>query len=282
MDKIFQLFSYSMTYLNSFMNEEEIELLNDHKRHMIYSKCVDDHEESFYMATRNKCYDYSNTLYQVSFWNALSSGNYSAVIPLDEILKVTDTGTGALVDMEAAVIIVDGVAYALSLNEVTVIPRSQYLPYCSSFKSKPCVTVNFKAHNYIDFQNRFNDYRMSDNILCGFKIRGHFESVTVYKVKKTTKKLAAGLKDSVTMTIKNVTGVAVGTWVSPFFESISKSGYHLHFINDARNDGGHVMDFTGGTFTVEMQYLNNVHMVLPTYDSYLNCKIDSKNMTGTS
>lgn len=285
MDNLLRLFNSSVKYLSSFISEEENELINDHRRQIVYNKCINHHdnqESDFYMAARNKCYDYSLTLYQLSFWIALSNGNYSSVISLDEILKSTDIGTGALCNMGSAVIIVDGIGYELGIEETKIIERNTLMPYISSFKFNPSFEINFEGcENYKAFQDEFDRHRISNNIMFGIKITGYFENVEVYKVKKTTKKLSEGLKTSILVNIPKVRGVAVGIFSPDFFEDITKKGYHLHFINEERTNGGHFVDFTNGSFKVEVQYLTNIHVVIPTYESYLKSNLDPNSMKGT-
>ena len=287
MENLVNLFTSSIKYLSSFISDEENELLNDHRRHIVYNKCIDhskNQDSDFYIATRNKCYDYSSTLYQLSFWNSISNGNYLPFLPLDDILKTIDTGTGALENMECVVIIVDGVAYGLEEDSnAVIIERNTLIPYISGFKLNPSLIFeSFNALNYEDLMKKLDKIRISNNILYGFKITGHFDEVKVYKTKKTKAKLAVTLQTQMNVSIENTFGTAVGIWSTSFFESITKDGYHLHFINEDRTNGGHLMDFTNGTFRLEMQILTNIHLVLPTYESYLKSTINSDLMKGVS
>ena len=50
---------------------------------------------------------------------------------------------------------------------------------------------------------------------------------------------------------ENVQGTLVGFFTPELFQGVAAAGFHLHFIDDTRKFGGHVMDFELADGTVE-------------------------------
>ena len=66
-------------------------------------------------------------------------------------------------------------------------------------------------------------------------------------------------------TYSNATGSVVGFYTPVFFEGLNVVGYHLHFISDDRQTGGHILEFTVPENTpVEYDITPEFTMILPT------------------
>ena len=55
-------------------------------------------------------------------------------------------------------------------------------------------------------------------------------------------------------------------------------GWHLHFLNDAKDKGGHVLGLTMKNGTGAMDTIQEFDMILPQSDSFANMNF-SENMT---
>ena len=56
------------------------------------------------------------------------------------------------------------------------------------------------------------------------------------------------------------------------------AGYHLHFLDDERTSGGHVLDFVLEQGLVEISTLSEIHLSLPTSGPFLTADLQAKDM----
>ena len=54
------------------------------------------------------------------------------------------------------------------------------------------------------------------------------------------------------------------------------AGFHLHFLSDDKKVGGHVMEFLGKNFKVEMNKLASYRFVLPETADFDSVNLDKK------
>jgi acetolactate decarboxylase len=54
------------------------------------------------------------------------------------------------------------------------------------------------------------------------------------------------------------------------------AGYHLHFLSSDRHHGGHVLDLEAERLQLQLETLNDFHLVLPESQSFLRADL-SKN-----
>jgi acetolactate decarboxylase len=75
-------------------------------------------------------------------------------------------------------------------------------------------------------------------------------------------------------TYTNTTGSVVGFSTPVFFEGLNVVGFHLHFISDDQQTGGHILDFTvPKNTTVEYDITPEFHMILPTSGAFIGADL---------
>lgn len=63
--------------------------------------------------------------------------------------------------------------------------------------------------------------------------------------------------------LENIEATLVGYFVPEVYKKIILSGFHFHFIDDARTKGGHVFDFTFKNAKVGLQCCTELRVKLP-------------------
>jgi len=67
----------------------------------------------------------------------------------------------------------------------------------------------------------------------------------------------------------DTTGTVVGFYTPVFFKGLNIAGYHLHFLNDDRQNGGHILDFeVPANTTTEYDLTPTFEMQLPTSGAF--------------
>ena len=86
--------------------------------------------------------------------------------------------------------------------------------------------------------------------------------------------LAEAAKSQHEDTVGATTGTIMGFKGPDVFQGLSVADYHLHYIDDDRTVGGHVMDFslTRGMLTIEAY--SGFMLRLPEVASYLGAELD--------
>ncbi len=76
------------------------------------------------------------------------------------------------------------------------------------------------------------------------------------------------VKTQPTFAYERVKGTLMGFRTPPFMKGLNVPGYHLHFINEDRTRGGHVLACSLGRGTLSIDYTAGFHMILPNSGSF--------------
>ena len=76
-------------------------------------------------------------------------------------------------------------------------------------------------------------------------------------------------------TEKKITGTIVGFWTPELFHGGSVAGYHLHFLSQDKQFGGHIIDFEGFSGNVEIGKIDQLLQIFPTENrNFLEAQLD--------
>ncbi|HEX7555465.1 MAG TPA: acetolactate decarboxylase [Leptolinea sp.] len=188
-----------------------------------------------------------DTLYQVSTIGSLMSGNYDGIKTVEQISKKGDTGIGTIDRLDGEMLMIDGTVYQVKDSGIVVKPGND-------------VTVPFAAVTYFDddLSQNINQVQNLDDLKAildkmivkkdrfyAFRIDGLFTTVQVRSVPKQSKPypvLSEVTKKQAVFNYENIKGSLIGFWCPDYVGSVNVPGYHLHFISDDRNKGGHLLN----------------------------------------
>jgi acetolactate decarboxylase len=125
--------------------------------------------------------------------------------------------------------------------------------------------------DYSELQKILDEKAPRKNLFYAFKMTGNFQYMktrSVPRQKKPFPPLSEVVKKQPVFEMQNVSGTIVGFRCPPFVKGINVPGYHLHFISNDREKGGHILDFTmkQGAL-IEIDSSNKFFMVLPSEKS---------------
>jgi len=89
------------------------------------------------------------------------------------------------------------------------------------------------------------------------------------KVRSTAKQekpypgLAVVVKNQSTFEFNNIKGTLIGFRCPAYIQGIYAPGFHLHFISEDRQKGGHVLEANVADLTAQIGYLTQMHVLLP-------------------
>jgi alpha-acetolactate decarboxylase len=109
-----------------------------------------------------------------------------------------------------------------------------------------------------------------------YRINGHFEYLKCRTVRGQSYKgeplSELGKKQSVEE-YHDVSGTIIGIRTPTNWQGFGVAGEHLHFVNDERSAGGHVLEVKAGKVSMQMAVASNVHIELPTTEDFNEAKL---------
>ena len=206
-------------------------------------------------------------LYQLSSMEALKAGDYNGYKTYADVKRRGDFGIGTFEDIDGEMIEVDGTVYQVKTD------GKVYLPDDSTLSCYATVTF-FDDDQTIPLEQPMDygqlktwlDGILPTNIPCAIRIEGIFETVKSRSVppqKKPYPALDDVVKNQVVFEFTNVAGTAVGFRFPAFMDGVQAPGYHLHFLTQSREAGGHLLDCRIWSGTVKLDFTREFLMELP-------------------
>lgn len=211
----------------------------------------------------------TETLTQVSTYPALQRGQFSGEVTYAQLAQAGDFGLGTFQGLDGEMIALDGVFYqAKSDGSVQVADPTTTTPFAdvSFFHSSQQLQLTTPLTNVEQLKVYLSQHLPSANRPYAFKISGTFPTITFRSVPKQSEPYPT-LTDAVGKQIvfeqQNISGTLVGYVLPNYFSTIGVSGYHFHFISADRQRGGHVLDVSLNTATIDIDDLASVKLLIP-------------------
>lgn len=214
------------------------------------------------------------TLYQVSTIDALMQGVFDGIQPVAELKKHGDFGIGTFDSLDGEMIVLDGVVYqAKADGRIYRVPDSLTTPFATvTYFDRDFTATTGNPMNFTLFASSMADGLPSQNMMYAVRLQGTFPSIRVRSEppqRKPFPNLTEALQNQSVYSYTNATGSVVGFYTPVFFKGLNVAGYHLHFISDDRQTGGHILDFiVPANTTVEYDITPEFDMVLPTNGTF--------------
>lgn len=208
-----------------------------------------------------------DVLYQLSSMAALKAGVYDGFTTYTEVKQHGDFGIGTFENIDGEMIEVDGTVYQVKTDGHVYTPDDSTLS-CYA-------TVTFFDDDKIVALEQPMDYGqlktwldgiLPTNIPCAIRIEGTFETVktrSVHPQNKPYPPLDDVVENQVVFEFTNVTGTAAGFRFPAFMDGVQAPGYHLHFLTQNREAGGHMLECRVWNATVKVDFTREFLMELP-------------------
>ena len=209
-----------------------------------------------------------DTLYQVSTVTGLEHGIFFPTTTVGDLRQRGDTGVGAFEAMDGEMILLNGKAYNAEYSgKVFPVDDKTLITYSAvAFMNPNAKVVLSNLTGYAALQKSLVNGLPNPNIFYVFKIHGNFSYM---KIRSTAKQelpypgLATVVANQSVFEFKNITGTLVGVRCPEYIKGVYAPGFHLHFISDDLQKGGHVLDVNVSDASAEVGYLTQMHLSLP-------------------
>jgi acetolactate decarboxylase len=208
------------------------------------------------------------TLSQVSTIGALMEGLYEPVISAGDLLTYGDFGIGTFEGLDGEMIILNGKCYQVKSDGVAYLKDdSAGVP----FADVTYFDTDYEAEiaggtTYDGLKTQLADVLPTENIFYAVKIEGTFTYMQTRSVAGQVKPyppLTEVTADQVVFDFNNVKGTIVGFYCPAYVEGVGVAGYHLHFLTEGLDAGGHILNFTVEDAAVYLDYTNDFYLILP-------------------
>jgi acetolactate decarboxylase len=211
---------------------------------------------------------------QFSTYDALGHGLYDGGMTLGALLGDGDFGLGTLHGWNGEVVILGGKVYLIDgtgrVSEVrdttTTTPFLELTHFHAGLERALAADTT-----YTNLQQSPLNYLPTANAIFPVKISGTFHYVKTRSMppqSKPYKRMAELVKTQPTFEFRDVRGTMVGFWSPPSMRGVSLAGWHLHFLTDDHQGGGHVLAFTTQDAAMTMDECRQFHWLIPDTDDY--------------
>jgi acetolactate decarboxylase len=205
---------------------------------------------------------------------ALLDGVYVGDVTIAEILRHGDFGLGTFNHLDGEMVILDGVCYHLHADgSTTVAADSERTPFAAVTRFRTDLTFEItESTNRVDAVAQIDSLIGSENLMYAIRINGGFGEMrtrTVMAQSPPYPPLIKATESQAETRFTDVTGALAGFRLPYYDQGISVAGYHLHFLDENRNQGGHALDFQLSHGTVSVCTLSDLHLSLPGTPEFL-------------
>jgi len=217
-------------------------------------------------------------VYQFSTISALLDGVYDGDVTVAEILRHGDFGLGTFNHLDGEMVILEGVCYRLRADgTATRAAQDDLTPFAAVTRFHTDIEIAIcDRTDRADVIAAIDRKLASANLLYAIKVTGRFAELrtrTVMAQQQPYPPLTKATEDQAETRITDATGTLVGFRTPDFEQGISVAGYHLHFLNNDRTGGGHVLDFELEHGQVAISGASQLHLSLPTSGAFLDARL---------
>ncbi len=218
------------------------------------------------------------TVLQFSFVDALVAGLYDGAFAASDVTAAGDLGLGCGDALDGELVLLDGVLRVCRGDgQVLPVAASDLIPFAEVVRFEPTRVETVSGMTEKQFETYVEELVPSDNLFYALRVDGAFEWMTVREAVRQQKPYR-GLADAVKDQHENAIGATRGSMVGfkgpDVFQGLSVADFHLHYLDDARAFGGHVMDFELAEATLSIQAFSTFTLRLPEVESYLEAELD--------
>lgn len=206
--------------------------------------------------------------FQTSLISSLMDGVYEDEMSIGELLSHGSFGIGTFNALDGEMIILDGQCFQLKGDGTTrPASMSQHTPYATVTNFVPSHRLEIaRPLHRPDLSKLIDNLLPSANYMYALRISGHVDWVTtrtVVQQDKPYRPMVQATDGEQVVRAEEIDGVFVGFRTPVYQQGISVPGCHVHFIDDTRTRGGHVVDFQIGTGVVEVCVGTDLRLRLP-------------------
>ena len=190
-----------------------------------------------------------NRFTQVSLFSVLLSGRYGGVISVAELKKLGNMSIATMDRLDGEMQMIDGVVYQACADGHVYLPNDDAtIPFgtVAQFHAEQSVRLA-DIPSYELFEEYMEKCCPQENIPLAIHFTGDFRHMKVRAVARQDRDglgLADAAKNEAVFDLDDCAGDLVGFRLPGYVNGVNAPGWHLHFMDAARQRGGHVVNFS--------------------------------------
>ena len=219
-------------------------------------------------------------LYQTSLMSALMAGVYEGDTTYGQIRKYGDFGLGTFNDLDGEMVGFEGTFYQLrSDGSARPVTDDQKTPFAVVTFFQPeeelYVAQPMTKTDLLTMIEKATDA----NLFSAVRVDGIFDEVRTRTVQRQTRPfppLTEAAKYQAEKVFTNVQGTLAGFRSPTYAQGIGVAGFHLHFLRQDKQAGGHALDYRLRAGKAQICTVHDLHVDLPTSAEFLKTNFDDQ------
>ena len=210
----------------------------------------------------------AHEIYQTSTMSALLAAVYDDTVTYGEIARHGDFGVGTFNGLDGEMVAADGQFFHLhSDGTATVADPTELTPFAvvTYFRGDAGRQVD-EAMSRKELEATVDELVSGQDHFYPIRVDGRFRQIatrTAARQSAPYRPLAQATADQVVSRFTDIEGSLVGFRTPDYAQGITGTGYHFHFIDDARRSGGHTFDFVLESGVILVDEDVDLHVELP-------------------
>jgi acetolactate decarboxylase len=209
-----------------------------------------------------------HVLFQASTIGALLDGAYDGDLSFAELAEHGDLGLGTLNGLDGEMIALDGDFFRADVEgRIHAVGPGERTPFAVVTRFEPTVEAEIEGPlSHVELLARLDELTPDGASSCAIRLDGRFDLVHARSVPRQSppyRPLTEVVAEQHEFRLEDVTGTMLGFRFPSYVEGIEVAGYHLHFIDEARERGGHVLDSRPAMLRARIDPSDDLHVELP-------------------
>ena len=207
---------------------------------------------------------------------ALVEGLYREDMTVGDLKRHGDFGLGTFDNLDGEMVVLDGQVHQLRADgRAYAVPDAVGTPFASVCFFRPDTVEEIdRPLDYDGMMELLEMLTPSPNMIYAIRIAGEFDYVKVRSVPRTEnyRPLVEVAREQPEFEYCDVRGDMAGFWTPAFLDSVGVPGYHLHFLTEARDSGGHLLTCRTKRLKVQLGHIPRMTLGLPVTLDYLTAE----------
>ena len=205
--------------------------------------------------------------FQVGTLDALIDGRFDGDATIAELLAHGDLGIGTVQHLGGELVVLDGRAFVVAADgRVREVPPATRTPFAVVCRFRPRENAALAGPMSLAEVQRALDALAPHTSVVAVRVDGTFTHLRLRSVREQRAPyppLAEVTAHQTEWDLDRATGTLLGFRFLDDVAGLEAPGYHLHFLADDRDHGGHVLDGTLVSGTAAVDGGDELHVELP-------------------
>lgn len=209
-----------------------------------------------------------HVLFQASTIGALLDGAFDGDLSFAELAEHGDLGLGTLNRLDGEMIALDGEFFRADVDgAIHPVAAEARTPFAVVTRFEAAIDRRLEGDlSHAELLARLGELVPAGAPSCAIRLDGRFELVRARSVPAQSppyRPLTEVVADQHVFELADVDGTMLGFRFPAYAEGIEVAGYHLHFVDDHRRRGGHVLDSRTSGLRARIDPSDDLHVELP-------------------